>query len=158
MIWSRYNLDYQIYSPIITPGQNQSWITENMPKKETKWPKLPLNGYKNAKNWPKITKKWSKIAMKHLIYAPIGPPWSMVNATKRSIPNTCYLPKNGPEITKKGQKRPKVAKKDDFACQNSPLRKCFLRLFSCLSCWPVRAGRSGPFNFDQGLKTWISSD
>ena len=37
-------------------------------------------------------------------------------------------------------------------------RKCILRLFSCPSSRPVRAGRFAPPNFDRGLKTGISSD
>ena len=63
--------------------------------------------------------------------------------------------------TGKKQKRSKTAKssqKGDFARQNSPLRKCFLRLFSCPSSRPVRASRFAPPNFDRGLKTRISSD
>ena len=52
----------------------------------------------------------------------------------------------------------KSSQKGDFARQNSPLRKWFLRLFSCPSSRPVRAGRFPPPNFDRGLKTRISSD
>ena len=62
---------------------------------------------------------------------------------------------------RKNQKRSKTAKssqKVDFARQNSPLRKWFLRLFSCPSSRPVRAGHFAPPNFDRGLKTRISSD
>ena len=61
----------------------------------------------------------------------------------------------------KNQKRSKTvqsSQKVDFVRQNSPLRKCFLRLFSCPSSQPVRAGRFAPPNFDRGLKTRISSD
>ena len=69
---------------------------------------MPSNSYKSGKNWPKITIKRSKIAMQHLKYAPIGSPGSML--PQMSIPNTCYLPKNMLEKTKKvknGQKQPK---------------------------------------------------
>ena len=62
---------------------------------------------------------------------------------------------------RKNKKRSKTAKssqKGDFARQNSPLRKCFLRLFSCPSSPSVRASRFAPPNFDRGLKTRISSD
>merc|ERR1712115_619350 len=82
----------------------------------------------------------------------------LVSATRRSIPSTCYLSKNGPEKNKKRSKTAKSSQKGDFARQNSPLRKCFLRLFSCPSSRPVRAGRFPPPNFDRGLKTRISSD
>merc|ERR1711923_653931 len=75
-----------------------------------------------------------------------------------SILNTCYLPKNGPEKTKKGQKNAQSSQTMDFVCQNSPLRKWFLCLFSCPSSRPVRAGRFAPPYFDRGLKTRISSD
>ena len=49
----------------------------------------------------------------------------LVNATQRSLPNTCYLPKNGPERTKKGQKRPKVAKKVILLVKIRPLENVF---------------------------------
>ena len=52
----------------------------------------------------------------------------------------------------------KSSQKGDFARQNSPLRKWFLRLFSCPSSRPVRASRFAPPNFARGLKTRISSD
>ena len=58
----------------------------------------------------------------------------------------------------KSKKRPKVAKKGDFARQISPCRKCFLRLFSCPSSRPVRDSCFTPPNFDQGLKPRIISD
>ena len=62
---------------------------------------------------------------------------------------------------RKKQKRSKTAKssqKGDFARQNSPLRKWFLRLFSCPSSQLIRAGRLAPPYFDRGLKMRISSD
>ena len=65
------------------------------------------------------------------------------------------------KLARKNQKRSKMAKssqKGNIARQNSPLRKWFLRLFSCPSSRPVRAGRFAPPNFDRGLKTRISSD
>ena len=49
-IWPRYNVDHQNYSPIRAPGQNQLGIPESMAKKQMKWPKMPLNGYKSGKN------------------------------------------------------------------------------------------------------------
>ena len=107
----------------------------------------------------KIGLKSQKMTKNHVDTPSICSNWiPLVSATRRSIPSTCYLPKNGPEKTKKRSKTAKSSQKGDFARQNSPLRKCFLRLFSCPSSRPVRASRVAPPNIDWGLKTRICSD
>ena len=80
----------------------------------------------------------------------------LVVGNLRSIQHIWYLPKNGPKIAKKWQKRPKnrknCKKKGDFAQQNLPLRNDFSRLFSHTSSWPVWEVRFGPPNFNRGLR------
>ena len=79
----------------------------------------------------------------------------LVVGNLRSIQHIWYLPKNGPKIAKKWQKRPKkskkMPKKGDFAQQNLHLRNDYFLLFSHPSSWPALEARFGPPNFDCGL-------
>ena len=81
---------------------------------------------KTATKVGKIGQKSHKMTKNQIERPKICCNWNLlVSATQMSIPNTCYLPKNGPEKTKKGQKRPKVAKKWILFVKIRPLDNVF---------------------------------
>ena len=62
-IWPRYNSNHQNYSPIRGPGQNQSWIRENISKKTDQMAKKCL---KTATKVGKIGLKSQKMTKNHI--------------------------------------------------------------------------------------------
>ena len=105
--------------------------------------KFAKNYKKKAKNDNETQKIYCNLT--HLVVGNLG-----------SNQHTLYLPRNGPKIVKRWQKRPKnwknCQKKGDFTQQNLSLRNDFFRLFSHPSSWPVRKVRFGPPNFNRGLR------
>ena len=96
---------------------------------------MAKNTIKHLQKCKRLAKNHKKKDQKSQLNTLDMPQWiPLLNATQRSIPNDCYVAKNGPERTKKGQKRTKMAKKGDFVYQNSPLsHKNFT--FSPIKIW-----------------------
>ena len=96
--WPKYHLNYLNSSPI-----------RALAKTSLEFQKIWLKTGKLAKN---AIKKLKKPTKNHNETPEIYSNWiQLVNATLRSIPNACYVAKNGSERTKKGQKLPKIATK-----------------------------------------------